>query len=429
MRKKGFLPFLIILMMIMVYLSFVSTEVFSEKQFTATHLTEKQLTATQWIEDIDYLNENLPKFHRNLFHDLKEEDFNKEIQNLKNNLSELNDDEITIRLAQIIAMVGDAHTSLHLDFIQNTYPIRLEWFEDDLRVIGTTILNQNLLGKKLVSINGFPVSVILEKIKSFISYENDQWLKVNNVEYIVMPEILKFLNYINQDTAEFIFNDDNGNIIKQTLIPQVLNKNYIIPIKNTLAIKPISLQQFNGENPFNNRYYWSTYVEDDKLIYFQYNKCIDYNFDDFSNGLIEQIRQNDTEKLIIDLRNNTGGNSSLMRELAIKLGKIDKIKGKIFVITGKKTFSSGLLAVMDLKKITEAMVYGEPTGSNVNHYGDIQQLILPHSKLQIIYSTKYFHISDEYKDSFIPDVTIVQSFEHYMEGIDDAYEAIRKIKY
>ena len=71
---------------------------------------------SKWKKDLDYLQEALPKKHANLFFKVSEEQFNKEIDDLKNSVDNLNDDEIIDGIYKIAASVGDAHTKIKRDF-------------------------------------------------------------------------------------------------------------------------------------------------------------------------------------------------------------------------------------------------------------------------------------------------------------------------
>ena len=242
---------------------------------------------------------------------------------------------------------------------------------------------------------------------------------------------------------EFSFIDDNGNAKKLTLSTEQLTSNNTIRAIDLMPIKPVRLQ-YDTKDP-NSNLYWYKYIPEDKILYFQYNQCIDrsvakdygmkdYNslpdFNKFSEGLLKEINSKDVDKFIVDLRFNPGGNSSFNDAFVSKLNNVQKLKGKgkIFVLTGRQTFSSGVMACTDFKKKTQAIFFGEPTGGNVNGYGDIKTLTLPNSQLQVSYSTKYFNFSKDYKEGFTPDVTVDQSFDHYMKGIDDVYEAVKNCK-
>lgn len=258
-----------------------------------------------------------------------------------------------------------------------------------------------------------------------------------------MPEILKFFNITKGGRAEFTFSDDNGNITKLKLSPEIIPHQDVVNINDEIKKKPISMSG-DSKSEYSDLY-WYKYIPQDKIMYFQYNNCIDRNtgkeigikdcekfpeFDKFEDGLITQLNEKEINKFIIDLRDNTGGDSRLMTDFASRLSNIKKLNqnGKIFIITGRKTFSSAVFACISLKDSTQAISFGEPTGGNVNGYGNVGLIILPNSKINISCSTKYFNLSPKYKDSFTPDVEIEQSYDDYVNGIDDAYEAIKNYK-
>ncbi len=400
----------------------------------------KNITTKQWQEDIDYLGTNLPKDHKNIYHSITKEDFDKEILDLKNDAPKLKGYEIKCRLAEIAASVGDAHTSLNLNSDNSsTYPIAVQHFNEDLRVVITDKAHKDILGKKLISINGISIDKVMKKTDSLISHENNQWLEVMDAQYVMMPDILKLLGVTTKDKVEFSFQDDNKKIDKIEFYPGKLTAENIVKVQDEMPIKPLKLQYDPKDKTAN--LYWYKYIPKDKTLYFQYNKCIDRavakmygykdyedypDFDEFSKGLLKEIDKKNIDKFVIDLRNNGGGDSSLMTTLVDKLANINKLKGKFYVIIGRETFSSGVFAAVDFMDYVKAKFYGEPTGGNVNGYGDIKYLVLPNSKLKISYSTKYFNLDNKFKKNFIPDVTINETFNDYKNGIDDVYEAIKK---
>lgn len=415
---------------------------------TACSSTSQKVSGNQservkaWTKDIDYLYNNLPKSHKNLYHNIKEEDFKKEIISLKQDIEKLKDYEIKCRLAQIVATVGDAHTSVNLGFNNsNVYPVVFWWFQEDLRAVATLKEQRDILGKKLIGINNMPIKDVMKKVNSLIPHENEQWLRATNIRFVTMPEVLKVLGIASDDKVEFSLSDDSNNVTKLELTPEGLPDEKITRVIDEMPTKPLRLQY--NTNSLSERLYWYKYLPEEKLLYFQYNQCIDRrvaksygieNYKDYpefwelSQGLLKVINDNNLNKFVVDLRFNSGGDSSLMTGLVNKLASIDKLKGKIHVIIGRETFSSGVMAAMDLMNQTKAVFYGEPSGGNVNGYGDIKTMELPNSKLQISYSTKYFKLSSSIEKNFLPDVSVEQSYNNYKQGIDEVFEAVRNRK-
>ena len=62
------------------------------------------------------------------------------------------------------------------------------------------------------------------------------------------------------------------------------------------------------------RYYWFEYLPNEKTVWFQYNRVLSdpaSPFDDFLDKLFTYIEKNSVERLVIDIRNNNGGNGEL----------------------------------------------------------------------------------------------------------------------
>jgi C-terminal processing protease CtpA/Prc len=112
--------------------------------------------------------------------------------------------------------------------------------------------------------------------------------------------------------------------------------------------------------------------------------------------------------------------------LLVVLAAVKEInqKGRLFVIIGRRTFSSAILNALDLKKKTAAVFYGEPTGGKPNHFGEIETLTLPHLKLKVSYSTKYFQFVDGDDPSLMPDVLVELTLDDYLALRDPVLEAI-----
>lgn len=103
--------------------------------------------------------------------------------------------------------------------------------------------------------------------------------------------------------------------------------------------------------------------------------------------------------------------------------KTSKLVENVDVIIGRETFSSGILYALQFKERLEAKLYGEPTGGKPSHYGDIQNMVLPNSKLNISYSTKYFS-SNINGDTLNPDYEVELSIEDYIIGSDPVLQKI-----
>lgn len=375
----------------------------------------------KWEKDIDYIADKLPKKHKNMFFKLNEEEFKNGINELKGQLNQMNDAEIKVSLSQIVASIGDAHTSINFS-AEKMFPLEFYWFNDGIYLINTSEDYKDFKYKKLKKINNKDINEIIERISSVVSHENEAILKSQVPIRIALPELLKGLNIIdNIDNATFTFEGNSENSINvKALDGEEVFENIFGKSREGENI-PLYMQN-------KDKYYWFKYLEDEKVVYFNYSQCMemeDKPFKDFSVELMNVLNAKGVEKLIIDIRNNGGGNSMILENLISEIGKSElNKKGKLFVIIGRRTFSSAVLNAIELNNNTDAIFVGEPTGGKPNHYGEVKSFELPNNKINVRYSSKYFKNYDKDIDTFVPDKNIELTIEDYINNVDPVLEYI-----
>ena len=134
------------------------------------------------------------------------------------------------------------------------------------------------------------------------------------------------------------------------------------------------------------------------------------------------------DRFVFDLRHNTGGNFHRNEPLIEGIRQRPEINrpGKLFVITGRTTFSAATIAAIDLKRGTDAVLVGEPSRGRPNGYSDEKHLRLPNSGIEVNYSPLYREAMPELGDApFLPvDLPVARSFEDYRDGHDPVMAAI-----
>jgi len=381
---------------------------------------------SKWKKDLNYLQEALPKKHANLFFKVSEEQFNRQIDALRNSVDNLNDDEIIDGMYKIAASVGDGHTKIKRDFLKK-YPLQFYYFKDGVYVINTIGEYKEALYSKLIKINGQDIKSIEDKISPLIAKENEQSIKKALPGYLSIPEIVHGVKIVDSIDGEVTFTFENREGKKFDLnvasIDSKENIDYIINGEYDESY-PLYMQ-----NPTSN--YWYKYLENDKTLYLKYNQCLEINKDgkisDFNNEILDFINNNSVDKFVIDMRDNGGGGQDRLDAIiqGIKNNEINN-KNKFFVIVGRNTFSAAIGDVVKWRKETNATFIGQETSGKLNHYGSWDTFALPNSKLTVQYSTMYVNNGDDESDSFIPDKTIEISIDDYVNKKDPILDYILK---
>ena len=104
--------------------------------------------------------------------------------------------------------------------------------------------------------------------------------------------------------------------------------------------------------------YWMTTKPG--LVYIKYNLCAEGKpaLAAFFDQVMAAVGADPTAKVVIDLRHNPGGNSMLLEPL---IARLSGLRGRLYTVIGRKTFSSALLDALSLARIGATLV-GEPTG-------------------------------------------------------------------
>jgi len=176
-------------------------------------------------------------------------------------------------------------------------------------------------------------------------------------------------------------------------------------------------------------------LEDSQTLYIQYNQCENdpkLSFKDFTKQVLGEADSHTLKRVVLDLRFNGGGDSSIIDPLQAGLAARSKSIGHLYVLIGPWTFSSAMLNALDLQKgITtyghhsnlKATLVGEPTGDGWNTYGDIKQFVLPNSKIDVYYTTKFIGNPKAAPLTPEPDISAPRTLASDLAGRDPALEA------
>ncbi|MDO6596614.1 S41 family peptidase [Oceanihabitans sp. 2_MG-2023] len=379
----------------------------------------------KWKADIDFYHKTLEEKHINLYHTISKKEFETEIENLKNNLPLLTDFQIITALMRITQKVGggkgDGHTSVPLWNKNLTkYPITLSNFNGNLRVVNIAKSHEQFLGNRLQSINNIPVEYIYKKVSKLTPFTENQYsLKDRTCSYILISEILNALN-ITTDTAQtkFTFIDAKG-VSKSTIL-----KAYTSEALDSIHYEKIKYTHPSITQPKDSKFknLWFSSFNNTKTVYI---KCKAYpseeEMNNFSKKVYQFIQENKSEHLIIDLRDNYGGDFFKGLLLSSYLNACESInwESNVYVLINRKTYSAAMVNAIQFKQLLNAKLVGEPTGANPNGYQDMGQFNLPNSKLLITYSKRLFRLQDTKSNGVQPDIYITSKWENYKNGMDE----------
>ncbi|MCD6587084.1 MAG: hypothetical protein J7K88_00880 [Candidatus Fermentibacteraceae bacterium] len=379
--------------------------------------------AEGWASDINWIADSLPGLHYNLFMYNSEENLRSSLDELEADLSNLSNWEIVMRLTEILASMNCSHTGIAFWELEEltVYPITVMWLEDGLFVTGIDAEHTELIGSELV---GYGESTALEAASAMAEMFpaiNEISVKVRAENFMMLAEPMQALGFGNSDTpVNFTFVEESGDTTSVQL--SAVNRSQL-NMSDFHFVDSVTLPLFleSDDN------YWFRFIPERNMLYCAYNSCVpmsDYPLETFVFELNQAVETQQINSIVIDLRRNMGGNSMLATPLVSWLERQSANGTSVSLITGRWTFSSGILNSVEISEIPGVRVYGENTSGSPNHLGEVRTALLPWSGLPVSYPTKYFQMVDGEGSTMVPDVQIPLTAEMLFHGQNSILDAI-----
>jgi tetratricopeptide (TPR) repeat protein len=397
--------------------------------------------AEKWRADLSQLAEEMPRYHRNLFHTITPPRFGLAVKNLHDRIPALARHQIIVEMAKIVAMIGDGHTNIaptrDPKIAFNALPVKLYLFKEGLFVRSARREYVDLIGSRVVRIGGVTADEAIARAGEMIGKDNEMDVKFFAPHLLIMPEVLNALG-LSKDVRGAEFTIEKAGKQRVITLPSSGPADLIPPDTDLTwlskegwadlrdgAKAPAPLWLKDPQNKF-----WYEYLPGPRIVYVQLNQVGNKENEtlaDFTRRLFEFIDANNPEKLVFDLRLNRGGNGTLLKPLllAVIKSKLNR-PGKLFAIIGRSTWSAAQFFLNDLEAYTDVTFVGEPSGSRGNIYGDSRKIVLSNSGITARASVYYWQdwVPWDTRKWTAPHLTAEPSVENYSSNTDPAMELI-----
>lgn len=323
-------------------------------------------------------------------------------------------------LNRVAALARDSHTAVSAsEEIASSLDmalVRYKYFGGELVITAVGPGLERLLGEEVSSICGTPLYEVEEAAEEWVSHDNSvQFQAVLAGSRLIFPSFLETTGLKEEGSAYTV--STKGGVLAE--IPVVGWEEAAEAEWSTL--RRAAPPTLNPTSPYS-----AMYLSDPEAILVNYHVCADwgeYPFASFTRDVSALIRGKGYRKVVIDLRYNTGGDSSVISPLVDALAEIKEERGlEVYVLIGEGTFSSAVLNAHELKRELGAVLVGTPTGGSGDHYGEVRRGTLPWSGCSFFWSTKYFRTTGP--GPLMPDVYVRQSVEDWANGVDSELKAL-----
>jgi hypothetical protein len=402
------------------------------KKLAALEDVSKMSREEGWRYDLWLLSRELQRIHYDPYKNISKPEFDAYVKKLNDEIPRLTDNQITVGFMKLMRMMGDGHTQIRPggtghNPMMTGLPVEFYLFKEGLFITAAAPEYAELVGTQVIRLGDNSIEKVIETLDSIVSQDNKMWVKFIGVNMMKRLSIMNGLGLIpSADKMQITVRDGEGKTRSATLFEDKSGEvnNWVSVRQNSKTPEPLYLKNRRAA-------YWFEYIPESKTVFFQYNAVqndVNNPLAQFCDKLFKFINENDVEKLVIDMRWNSGGNNFLNRPIVQGLIRNDKInqRGKLFVIIGRQTFSAAMNGATEIERYTNAIFAGEPTGSSPNFVGESIRVNLPYSKMQGSISDLYWQssVAMDYRTWIAPLLYAPPSFEMYKANRDPAMEAI-----
>ena len=375
----------------------------------------KPLTKEDYILDIEDYKNKIIKNHAHPFNYITRQQFLDSVAAFQSRAPQMNIDELKVGFLKLNALLLDPHTNVDLPR-DKFLPLMVNMFDDGVILIGTSFQYSSYLGARILEVEQTPIDTLLQKLRCLVGANNQSWIKYS------LPRILSVADYL--AGMHLISSKDS---VPLTLLVDKDTVHFKMATENQYSME---MQYFKSAKPMlrsgNSQNYWYKYIEDKKAIYIQYQSCIempDKPMAKFQETVLADIHRLNPERIIIDMRYNSGGRVPLFTPFikAMARDSICQLK-KTAVLIGRRTFSAAIWNTFEMKNQLKATLIGEETGGDLNHPGAVYTFDLKHTKIKVAYSKYDFYLDATVKAGILPDIPVKKLSDDYKNGIDPELE-------
>lgn len=386
-----------------------------------------------WRADLERLVTAREEIHPDPWHGIARAEYVAAVEDVAARVPELSDDELLVEITRLAAMPTwagrDGHGGIYPwgegSYGVHMYPLRLYWFSDGVFVVDALPPHTDLIGARVVAVNGHTADHVAAAVEPLVPRDNEQQVLTHAPPLMLAAEVLHGLGLIDDAAAPATFTLSRGGEEMTVEVAPVRMERWASWAGGHHAHAPPP----RAGTPWLRRYseplWWELQTETG-TAYIQYN---------FVGGgvraVTEQVQDamsaGTVERVVVDVRLNPGGNNTLygplvrfIRDAAVAL------PGGVYLVIGRATFSAAGNFVTDVERGTAAILVGEDSGGSPNQYGDSRQVALEHSGLIFRVAPEYITRSDpdDPRITIGPDIPAPLSSEHYFGDRDPAMEAI-----
>ncbi|MFL5541618.1 MAG: tetratricopeptide repeat protein [Longimicrobiaceae bacterium] len=381
-----------------------------------------------WLRDIELLHDEAKRVNPDFRSVPFPAELTRRYEQLKRDVPRLSDEEIFVGMGRMLAVLHQGHVALWGPRGNRYLPVRFYAFPEGLFIVEADSAHRDLEGARVVSFGSMPVDTALRRMSEARSVDGDMaylWVVSNLAE----TAWLKGIGATQRTDSVRLTVQAPGQPARTVVLatggsPRSGRQDRLVAPPRVPA--PLFLRNLSQT-------FWHAAVPEHDALYVQVNNMVDAPDETLSAygrrlwGVVDTMH---ATNLVLDLRHNNGGNTTLYPELLRTLVAWSRVPGRqVWALIGRRSYSATGNFVTDLERLTAPVFVGEPSSECCNLYGDAVSVTLPYSGVRGELTAVKWQLSTpgDRRREISPQVPVQLTAEAYFAGRDPALEAVWRI--
>ncbi len=336
-----------------------------------------------------------------------------------------------VEMQHLLTLLGQTHNSLFTpgNLVKLTQlPLYFYVFPEGLYIVDAVAPYEDLIGVKVLRFDDTTAERAIEASKYLVGRENDMailWTVPENLKVVQYLHALKITKNPDRVILTVVDKDGKTRTVSPEPVSLLARRKLQAPRLPNLSAPPLYLTRPDDQH-------WFEYLPKEKTLYLQFNQVSNkQNGESLAQlglRLREFLAKTDVRNLVVDVRRNNGGNTYFYTELLRTLIDFDSNgNNRLFIITGRWTFSAAINFIADVDRLTNAVFVGEPSSSPpLTVGGDEGQITLPYSGVGGALSSSSWALTGprETRLWIPPDIPVQTNAKDYFANRDPVMETI-----
>ncbi|MDT7573432.1 MAG: hypothetical protein QOE05_3606 [Actinomycetota bacterium] len=348
-----------------------------------------------------------------------------EITALSSRAASLDDDQLMVGVMRLMTHIApDGHTGLFVWGEGNrpvhSLPLRWWFYPDGLYVEDGLGSGRGLAGGRVVGIAGRPLAEVLRLVDPLIPRETPTTTALLRPRYLLVPQVLKGLGLITDVTQvplDLLLSDGSRRAVTLSAVPMAAYNEWAGPYGldhvGRAGVRYLSRAD---------RVLWHEVIAP-RTLYIAYNRAETLDAQEL-DALRALAHGNTVDRIVVDIRHNYGGEVDTDAPLLDLLAEPAVGRAhRLYLLTGRNTFSAGALFAAKLVTRARVTTVGEPPSSGARSFGNAEQVELEHAGLVVTVATTTEDAGTPPTAAARPDLPVQLTAADYFAGRDRVLQA------